>query len=316
MINFKKMMAYPEANVFIPLVVIILIVGLIKPVFFTASNITSILCSVGFLTVIAIGQTLVLISGEIDLSVGAVAGFSGIVMTWLMSMEVPTVVAIILGLAACACVGIINGILVARVRLNSFIVTIGMLYVAKGFGYVLTKGNPIFPIPDSINNFGAAKPLGISWPFFIAIFLVLVFNFILRKTVFGRKLFAVGDNREVAILAGIHVEKVKIAAYVLSALLAGITGLFMAATIHAGDPTVGQGWELQSVAATAVGGISLAGGAGSMIGTLIGVCIMNVLNNALVLLSLPSQAQPVALGLVMIAAVAVDIFRRSRKTSA
>lgn len=316
MTKLKKIMAFPEINVLIPLIAIVLIVGSIKPVFFSASNLTSILCSIGFFAIVAIGQTLVIISGEIDLTAGAVAGFGGIVMTWLMSMQVPIAAAILLGVAACACIGIINGILVAGIKINSFIATIGMQYIAKGLGYVLTKGNPIFPLPDAVNKFGLAKPLGISWPFIISIALILIFNFVLRKTVFGRKLFTVGGNKDVARLSGIHVEKVKITAYVLSAILAGITGLFMAATIHAGDPTVGQGWELQSVAATAVGGVSLSGGAGSMIGTLIGVCVMNVLNNALVLLSLPSQTQPVALGLVMIAAVAADILRRNRKMKA
>lgn len=313
---YRKLMAYPETNVLLPLAIIVLAVGVIRPVFFSASNITSILASVGFFAIVAIGQTVVLLSGEIDISVGSVAGLGGIVITWFMAHHFGGPLAIILGLAVCALIGVVNGVLVARIKINAFIATIGMLYIAKGFGYVLTRGTPIFPLPDSLNAFGLAKPLGISWPFLIAIGLVAVFSFILRRTIFGRQLFAVGGNRDVARLAGINVQNVKIAAYVISAVLAGLTGLFMAATIHAGDPTVGQGWELQSIAATAVGGISLAGGAGSAVGTLIGVCVMNVLNNALVLLSLPSQAQPVALGIILIAAVAVDIFRRNRRMRA
>lgn len=310
----KALFSLPEIGVLIPLIIMVLIIGIINPVFFRVSNIIAILRGLSFYAIVAIGQTLVIIGGEIDISLGSMAALGAMLCCKFMTSGIPIIPAIVLGLALCALVGLVNGILITRLHINSFIVTIGMYYAGSGLALMITeRGYPIYPLPEAFNNFGNAQPLGISWAFICAMILILIFNFVLRKTVFGRKLYAVGDNREAAKLAGINAGNIKVVTFMISAALAGLAGLFMAAQMNTGNPTIGTGWELQAVAACAVGGISLSGGSGSMIGTLLGALVMQVMYNGIVLLRIDAQVQTIMIGVIMIAAVIADLVRRKRK---
>lgn len=310
----RRIVSAPEFSVFIPLLLLIVLTGVIKPIFFANSNVMSVLRALAFYAIIAIGETLVLLVAEVDISVGQIAGLGAIISTWFMTKGgVDPLTALLIAIVLCGILGLINGVLVSYVKLSAFITTIGMLYIAKGFKFIISKGYPIYPLPESINKFGTAEPLGTSWALIIAVILLIIFDFVLRKTAYGRKLYAVGDNKEVARLAGINVARIKISAFVISAMLACISGYLLAAQIHTGQAGIGDGWELQAVAAVAVGGISLAGGAGTIFGAALGVVFIAVLNNSLVLLKIDANVQTVLIGVVMLAAVIADVIKRSRK---
>jgi ribose transport system permease protein len=312
--SIKALFSYPEVSVIIPLVIMVIVIGTINPVFFKVSNLVAILRGLSFYAIVAIGQALVIIGGEIDISLGSMAALGAMMCCKFMTIGIPVVLSIVLGLAICAIIGFINGILVTRLKISSFIVTIGMHYAASGLALMITdRGYPIYPLPDIFNQMGNAQPLGLSWAFLCAMALILVFNFILRKTIFGRKLYAVGDNSETARLAGIHVENMKTATFMISATLAGLAGLLLAAQMNTGNPTIGTGWEMQAVAACAVGGVSLSGGVGSMTGTLLGALVMQVLYNGIVILRIDAQVQTIMIGVIMISAVIVDLVRRKKK---
>ncbi len=298
-------------TVLVPLLVMIAIIGINRPVFFKLSNIVAILRGLSFYAIVSIGQTLVILGGEIDISLGYMAAFGAMMCCKFMTSGIPVLPAIALGLGACAFMGYVNGFLVTKLKINSFIVTIGMFYIAQGLALMISdRGYPIYPLPDAINRFGNAQPLGLSWAFFCSMALMIVFHVILRRTTFGRRLYATGDNKDVARLAGIKVERIKLVTFVISATLAGLAGLFLAAQMNTGNPTIGTGWELQAVAACAVGGIRLSGGAGTMLGTLLGAIVMQVLFNGIILLRIDPQVQTITIGVIMIAAVIVDLARR------
>jgi ribose transport system permease protein len=311
----RLVMQHSEVGVIIPFILLVLFIGILEPTFFSLNNISSVLRSAAFIGIVAIGQTLVILTGEIDVSVGSVAGLGAIMATWFMTHGVEPVSACLFSLLLCGVVGFVNGVIVVKFSIPSFITTIGMLYIAKGITMTITNGYPIYPLPDLIKQLSSISPLGTSWAFICFILLIIVFNFILRKTIYGRNLFATGDNKEVAKLAGINVTRIKIISFLLSSIFAGIAGILLSFELLTGSPTIGSGWELLVVASVAIGGISLLGGSGSMIGTFFGVLILVTLNNGLVFLGISTHWQTVAVGVVMILAVMIDMFNRKKKVS-
>jgi ribose transport system permease protein len=197
----------------------------------------------------------------------------------------------------------------------AFIATLGMLYMARGVNYLISKGYSIYPLPDILNEFGVAQPAGISWSFFIFVVLAIIFDQVLRRTVHGRKLYAVGGNREVANLAGISVNLIKASGFVLVGMMAGLAGMLLMARIVTGQPTIGLGWELNVIAAVVIGGVSLWGGSGTVAGAVIGLMIMQVVNTGLIVIGVDPYWQTVAVGAIMILAVFLDLLRRRAKLS-
>jgi ribose transport system permease protein len=313
----RRAFAVPEVGVMIPLIIIVVIVSLVQRDFYKINNITSILKGVSFYAMVSIGITMVILLGHIDISVGQVAGFSTTFsMMLMMNYHVGVPYAILIDLAVCACFGLFIGFCVTRLNLSAFIASIGMYYVARGMKFYLTKGYPIYPIPKELGDFGTSSPIGVSWAFLIALILILVFDFVLRKTVYGRKIYAVGDNKEVAKLAGINVRRVTMSAFVVCSVMAGVAGILLACQYRVGQPSTGDGWELQAIAAAAVGGISMAGGAGTMLGTFIGVLIIGCITNGLIVMGVDTNVQTMLIGFFMLGAVALDMFKRSRKMRA
>ena len=311
-----KIFKNPEIGVLIPLVLIIAGFSLNEPDFLTPNNVSAILRSLAFVGIIAIGQTLIILVAEIDISVGSVAGLGAIIAAQLMTAaELFVPVAILLALLACALVGLVNGVLVNQARIPSFIATIGMLYIAKGVTYLICHGNPIYPLPSSIEKLSMQEPFGTSWPFVLFIVLILVGDQMLRRTVAGRKLYATGGNAEVAKLAGINTILVKTGAFVACSTLAGLAGILQMFQLNTGQPTIGLGWELMVIASTVVGGVSLLGGSGTILGTLIGVLILYSVQNGLNFLNVNTHWETVAIGMIMILAVLVDMLRRGRYAS-
>jgi ribose transport system permease protein len=312
---FRHLFAIPEVGVLLPLVGFVIIFYLINPAFLNPDNLAAMVRAMSFIGVIALGQTFLLISGAFDLSVGSVAGLSAIVCSALMVRYHWSIPAAILGgLATGAITGLINSFAVLKLGVPAFIATLGMLNIAKGVDYLISKGYTIYPLPEAVNQFGTAEPFNTSWSFVIFVILAVIATFVLSKTAYGRKLYAVGGNPEVARLAGISPAKIQLSGFVLVGMCASLSGMLLMARIVTGSPTIGFGWELNVIAGVVIGGVSLFGGSGSIPGAIIGLTIMSVVTYGLVVAKMDPYWQTVAIGLIMIVAVAIDILRRKSKT--
>jgi len=314
--NFlRRVFAVPEVGVLIPLLGFILVFYLINPNFLNPDNIAAMVRAMSFTGVVAMGMTFLMISGAFDLSVGSVAGLGAVVCSALMVWyHWPIALAVLAGLGIGALVGLVNSFVVLKLGVPAFIATLGMLYIARGISYLITKGYTIYPLPDAVNKFGTAEPFNTSWSFIIFVIMAVIFGIILARTAYGRKLYVVGGNPEVAHLAGISPSKIRLSGFVLTGMCAALAGMLFMSRIVIGNPTTGSGWELNIIAGVVIGGVSLFGGSGSILGAVIGLSIMAVVNNGLVVSKLDPYWQTVAIGVIMIVAVAIDIVRRKSKT--
>ncbi len=333
-----KIFAVQEIGILIPLFLIILLFWIINPAFLSAPNVFSVLKVLAFYGIVAVGQTLLILGGDIDISVGSVAGFGAVFSTFLMMrfncfglLDTPyewigVIGFMIITMAVCSLVGFLNAFFIVDVKMPAFIVTIATMWAVRGAIMVVTQGNPIYPLPlFFMDTLGTAQipitkvgeeVIGISLPFIIFILLIVVFEVLLRRSRFGRNIYATGSNREVAKLAGINTRKVRYMNFVILSVLSGFSGMLVAAFTRQGYPPIGLGWELLIVAMCAIGGIAIAGGSGSMIGTLIGVLILNFMDNGLVMAGINTFLQQTVQGIIIIVAVYIDILRRNRKVLA
>lgn len=311
-----RIFAIPEVGVLIPLVIFILVFYSLNPTFLSPTSITTMLRAMSFTGVIALGQTLLLISNAFDLSVGSTAGLAAIVCSYAMvRLNLPVPVAVLAGLGVGVSVGLINAFSVLKLKVPAFIATLGMLYIAKGIAFLISKGYTIYPLPEVVGQFGTAEPFGTSWSFVIFVILAVIAHFVLKKTTYGRKLYVVGGNPEVARLAGINPAVIQLSGFVICGLSAALGGMLMMSRIVTGNPTIGLGWELNVIAGVVIGGVSLFGGAGSILGAVIGLLIMQVVTSGLVVIGVDPYWQTVSIGIIMITAVAIDVLRRNAKTA-
>jgi ribose/xylose/arabinose/galactoside ABC-type transport system permease subunit len=281
------------------------------PYFLTVSNALNILLASATLGLLAIGMTFVISSAGIDLSVGSIMAFAGVVgCLSVNSLGAPWPVCIVACIAAGALAGAVNGALVTFAGIPPFIVTLGMLGVARGVALVLTNGVPVYGLPAPIVFLGQGRPWGVPTPVLILLAAALAAHVVLSHTRFGLYAQVVGDNEGAARAMGVRVERLKGQLYALSGGLAGLAGLVFAARVNAGDPTAGISYELTAVTATIIGGTNLFGGRGSILGTVIGALIMGVLQNGLNLLAVSSYYQQIAIGSVLVLAVWLDRLRR------
>ncbi len=310
----RRILAIPEMGVVIPLIVFVLIFAALNPVILSRVSLTVILRTIAFTGVVAVGMSFLIISGEIDLSVGSVAGLGAIVFGWMMkNAGWPIPAAIVAGMLVGAACGLVNGLLTVKIGLSSFISTLSMLFVARGVNYVITSAYPIYPLPPEIGQFGLATPLGASWGFWLFVILALVGDFVLRQTPFGGMVKATGGNKLAARVAGIRTDRVKIYCFILTGMLAAAGGMLVVARIKTAEPQIGVGWELDVIAATVMGGVSFFGGVGTVIGTFFGALLMQVVRNGLVIVKVNAMWQNTAVGLLLIAAVVADKLRREAK---
>ncbi len=309
----RRLLAVPEVGVLIPLLAFTTLFAIRNPALLGGGNIASMLRGMSFVGVIAVGQTLLMICGELDLSVGSVAGLCAIVAAHLMKNAGWSVEASVLaGLACGATAGLVNGFFAVRVGLPAFIATLGMLYIARGLNYLLCKGYPIYPLPPAVKQFGSAEPLGVSWSFWVMLALIVAADIMLRRTVTGREMLATGGNREAAQISGINTLRTKWMCYVFTGMLAATGGMLLMSQISVGQAEIGTGWELDVIAGVVIGGVSLFGGVGTVAGTFLGLLIMQVVRSGLVMAGVNTHWQTVAVGAIMILAVSIDLFRRSR----
>jgi ribose transport system permease protein len=292
-------------------VVVYGVFALLNHQFMTVPNLTAVALQSSINAIIAIGMTLVIISAGIDLSVGSIAGLASVVAATVMTTQ-GLGVGIAVGLAVGLAAGAINGVLIARVGLAPFIVTLGTLALFRGAALVFTNGQPIYGIPEAFRSIFAGSLGPIPTPVIIAIVCALIVDFVLRRTTFGEHIVAIGGNEEAARLCGVAVGRVKALIYVIAGALSALGGFVLVARIGAAEPIGGTGYELDAIAATVIGGTSLFGGVGTIGGTLIGALILGGLRNGLTLMNVQSFWQQVASGLVIIFAVLIDkLIRRA-----
>lgn len=302
----KSIIKYKSLGILLVLVLMVIILAILSPAFLTTDNIFNVIRSFSFVALMAIGVTLTILTGGIDLSVGSILGLCGCLTAILMNMGLPVPVALILGLASGAFIGFINGRLIAGFRIPPFIVTLGMLSMARGLAFVVTKGWPVSGLPESFLKIGQGYLWIIPIPVLFLAFIVLLMSILLNRTALGRYFYALGGNEEAARLSGVPVGKVKTMAYVLSGFLSAFAGILLVARLGVAQSIVGQGYELDAIAASVIGGTSLMGGIGTISGVIIGAAIMGVLRNGLVLMGISAFWQQIALGAIIVIAVALD----------
>jgi len=301
----------------IALVVMLVAMSVASDKFLTMENGMNVLRQISINLCLSLGMTLVILSGGIDLSVGSVLAFSGAIAAGLLKngLAVPVLGvalqftvsgAIFAGLLAGLFFGWANGFVITRFRLPPFVATLGMLSIARGATQLWTGGFPITGLGPQFGSLGTGHFLGVPMPVWISGVLVAVFVLVTKKTRFGRHLYAVGGNERAAQLTGLNLNRIKVAVYALGGLLAGVGGLLLTARLDSATPNAGLGYELDSIAAVVIGGTSLSGGRGSILGTVLGCLIIGVLNNGLFLLNVSPFWQQVIKGLVILAAVAAD----------
>jgi len=307
-----RLFAVGEVGVLAALILIVLFFYLLEPAFLSDRNLRAILTVVSFIGIIAIGQTILLVGGEFDLSVGSVAGLSAVVSAKLMTAAaLPVPIAVLGGMLVGGTVGLINGLIVVKLRIPAFIQTLGMLFIGQGLIQVVTNGYPVYPLPKVVGDLGYAHPLlGLGWSFVFFIIAGVAGDFVLRRTVLGRNMYATGGNPEVARLVGINTGLYKIGAFVLIGVLAAIAGMFVMADLASGTTSIGSGWELAVIAGVVVGGVSLFGGAGTMAGGLLGILLLQAVQSGLVVIGVNANWQQIAVGTIMVLAVGLDILRR------
>lgn len=291
-------------------VVLCFVFSMLNENFASINNILNVAVQVTPILLIAMGQTYVLITGGIDLSIGSNIGFGGVVAGMLMVSGTPIILAVILGLLAGALVGALNGALIVYGNLPPFIVTLGTMTSVRGLTLTLTKGIPVSNLPQGFNQIGLGSFLGIPVPVYIMVAYALIFGFILAKTKTGRYTYAIGSNFDATRLSGVNTSKALIKVYIISGFLAATAGLIMAARIISSPPMAGDGYELDAVAASVIGGTSTMGGEGTIAGTVIGAFIIAVLRNGLNLAGISPFIQKIVIGAVIVAAVLFDRIKR------
>lgn len=303
------------------LVILIVFFTIASPYFATWSNAQGIFLATSVVGILAMGVTFVIITGGIDLSVGTVMTFAAVMTgVFVTNLAIPWPIAVVLGILSGTLMGLINGALVARFGLPPFIATLGMLNVARGLALVISELRPIyFPDQPGFNEFfmgSVMKDMGLpDMPnlFFIFVIAAVVTWFILGKTIVGRYIFAIGSNEDATRLSGVRTMRYKATAYIISGTMAGLAGVVLAARLNSAQPSTGFGYELDAIAAAVIGGTSLAGGEGTITGTIIGAFIISVLTNGLRLLGVPQEWQITITGVIVIGAVYLDILRRRQR---
>ncbi len=302
---------FRQASILIGCFALFIVFSVLTSSFYQPANLVDIMLQSAINAVIAVGMTLVIITRGIDLSVGSIVGLSSMVASDVMSHVLYAGIAAGLGVGLVC--GALNGVLIAKLKLPDFIVTLGTLSVYRGAALIYTNGQPIYGLPQEFRDAFAGQVLGVPTPVVLAIVIAAAAFFLVRFTALGEQIVAVSGNEEAARLSGINIDRVKITVYTLSGLLSSLAGFVLIARIGAAEPIGGNGFELQAIGSAVIGGASLFGGIGNPLGSLIGALTLGGLQNGLTLMNVPSFWQYVASGSVVILAVYVDRLARPRR---
>ncbi|MCR5793127.1 MAG: ribose ABC transporter permease [Lachnospiraceae bacterium] len=305
-VDSKEMSQY---GIYFAFLILCVLFAASNPVFLSLGNIINILRQISFNAILAMGMTMVIITGGIDLSVGSVLAVAAVVSASLIQAShpmVPTIVAILVGVLIGAVCGCFNGVFVTKGGLPAFISTMVMMTIARGAAQLFTKGRPVSGLTSDFTFLGSGFILGIPVPIYLLAGIVIITAFILNKTRTGRWIYAVGGNETAARASGINVHRVKMVTYIYCGMLAAFVGIIMTARLNSASPVVGEGYELDAIAASVIGGTSMEGGKGKIISVLIGALIIGTISNGLDILNVSSYWQQIVKGLIILVAVLID----------
>ncbi len=308
-IAIKKVLSGNFGTVLV-LIFLMCIMTILTPKFFTVSNLTNILIQSATNAIIAVGMTFVIVSGNTDISVGAILAMSSCVGAQVMKSSGSIPLGLFASILAGCALGLFNGTLIAFLEFPPFIVTLSTMWLFRGLAYLFTEGRAIVGLPESMMNFANGK---FVLPYIVWVMLIIYISchFLLQKTVFGRKVVAVGDSKESARLSGINVKKITFIVFVMSGFFSAISGIVYMSRLNSGQPIAGQSYEMYAIAASVIGGASLTkGGIGNILGTLIGAIFIAVLQNGLIILNVSTYWQQVAMGIVVLLAIGLDKLRK------
>ena len=312
---------YPGANfnlgkygLLLALILLCTTLAIITPKFLTVPNLMIIVTQVTINALLAFGVTFVIITGGIDLSLGSIVAVTSVVTaTFARADTYPLVVPLGLGLLVGLAFGAFNGLVITKGKVPPFIVTLGTMTIGRGLALILSKGRPISNLSDAFNYIGGGNLFGIPLPIVILVIVFIICTLLLKKTIIGRYVYAVGGNELAARASGISVNRVKMFVYTLGGGLAALGGIILTSRISTGQPNVGVGFELSAIAAAIIGGTSTSGGVGSITGTLLGALLIGVISNSLDLLNVTSYYQLVVMGLIIIGAVLLDSLNKNKE---
>ncbi|MDR1132955.1 MAG: ABC transporter permease [Synergistaceae bacterium] len=300
----------PEVSVLVPMVVLISIAQAVNRSFLSWDNLTSIFRSNSFVAIIAIAMTFVFIALELDLSVGSVVALTSMIAGLLLVRGVPPVIAVIAGVLSGTVCGLVTGYVIVHFNIPSMIGSLGMMFILRGVVFVVTEGQPLYPMPDGFERMGLGSFLNFPIPALVFVVLAVIFGFILKNTIYGRTIYAIGGNRETAWLCGINVNLVRMSTYWLTGTFSGIAGVMLTSRLSSAQPSAGTGWEMLVIASVIVGGTSMFGGVGTILGTVLGSILVGMLTNMLVMMKVSVYWQNIAIGIIILLSVIFDQYRK------
>ena len=303
-IDFGKMLA--EYAIIVIFIVLFVVMSIFAPNFFTGNNMVNILRQVSISGICAVGMTFVMLTGGIDLSVGAILGVSGVLTAMMMLKGIPSLLASIIALALGVVIGGITGAIIHYIEIPPMIATLGTMTSLRGVAYLITGGTPVFGFDESYSKIGQGHVGVIPIPVIILAILYVIGIFVLSKTKFSRYVYGIGGNQEVARLSGIKVARVKIAVYAISGFCSALAGLVMLGRVNSGQPRAGESYEMDVITAVVLGGVSLNGGVGNLSHVIFGVLIIGVLTNGMTMMAVDDYWQRVVKGLILLLAVSFD----------
>ncbi|HET6436862.1 MAG TPA: ABC transporter permease, partial [Anaeromyxobacter sp.] len=310
---FRSVLAFRESILILVILAFAVVMTFASPVFLTWPNIEAILLGLTVEGTVAVGMAMLFVAGGLDLSVGSTLAFSGVVAGLALKAGMPAFLAILIALLAALGVGLANGLLIAKLKINAFIITLGLMITVRGLLLVIAHGQAVLDLPESFTVIGQGRLFGIQYPIYVMLVLVVAGDLLLRNTRFFRQSYYVGGNERAARLSGVNVDLLKIFNYCLIAVLAGMSGLMITARFGSASLTVGTGLELRVITATIIGGASLSGGEGTVLGAFLGTLFLGVLANVLNLLGVDVYWQNLVTGLMLILAVVFDAANERRK---
>jgi ribose transport system permease protein len=306
-INLKSIQDLLKSYIlYFAFIIIFVIFSVLNKNFLSVNNVLNIIVQSSIIAIIAVGQTMVILSSGIDLSVGSIVGAVGIGIGLLMIAGVSIPVVVLVGVLMGSLIGLFNGVIISYGRVPSFIATLGMMGIARGFGLALNEGKPVAGLPMEFEKIASTSLGGIPSFVFYSIIIYLIMYVVLERTKFGRYIYAIGGNRDAARLSGVKVKFIETLVYGFSGLFAGLGSVLLTARLNYATPVAGTGYELDTIAAVVIGGTALSGGQGKIVGTLVGALMLGILRNGLTILNVSSFFQQIIIGLVIIIAVFAD----------
>lgn len=306
----KQILAIPEAGIFLVGIGLAVIFQIINPFFLSLSNIQSMLRALAYSGIVGIGLAICLISGIIDLSVGGVVGLAGIVFAKAIQNQGSLALSLFMAFGVGLLAGLLNSLAIVKMKVTPFIATISTMYIFRGLASYISKGYTIYPLSDIAAKIGAAMPLGLSWAFIVMVALMTLFEILMRTTVWGLCVRAVGSDEETAFNTEVNVKQIKMSVLLITGLLSASAGILASMMLSAGVPTLGTGWELVAITACAIGGVSLFGYTGNMFGLFAGLFTLQIIQNGIIVIGISSYFQTVIVGAILLGAIVLEVKRR------